>query len=386
MVIHFYLFVVAYLALQKVTVKFCQNSFLSKAFDCLSYDLFIAKLHAYGFSIKSIRLIYNYLTNRIHRVKIESCFSDWLEFQAGVPQGSILGPLLFNLFINDLFLLNISSEICNFADDNTLSAEGDLLSEVVSKLKTDLSNVLHWFKINSLAPNSEKFQLMFLGNPGTTLDVNGFKLKPSQYVKLLGVEIDNELKFTQHIKSICKKASQKTNALLRIRSYLDLNCTKILYNAFIISSFMYCPLIWMFHSKSLNTLIDKVHRRALSMVYHRFGENLNELLKLDNSVNIHVLNLRWLMIEVYKSLNELNPKFMRGYFSVKEISYNLRGGPSLDLPIAKTRSFGLNSLSFRSSLLWNLLPCSIKLSKSLKEFTRKIKLWGGGSCSCAICL
>jgi hypothetical protein len=359
---------------------------LSKAFDCLPYDLFIAKLHAYGFSNKSIRLIYNYLTNRIHKVKIGSCFSDWLEFQAGVPQGSILGPLLFNIFINDLFLLNISSEICNFADDNTLSAEGDFLFEVVSKLKTDLSNVLHWFKINSMAPNSEKFQLMFLGNPGTTLNVNGYSLKPSKYVKLLGVEIDNELKFTQHIKSICKKASQKINALARIRNYLDLNCTKTLYNAFLISPFMYCPLIWMFHSKSLNSLINKVHRRALSIVYDRFGISLNELLKLDNSVSIHVLNLRWLMIEVYKSLNKLNPKFMRGYFSYKEIPYDLRGGPRLILPIAKTRSFGFNSLSFRSNILWNILPCSIKQSKSLNEFTRKIKLWGGGSCSCAICI
>jgi hypothetical protein len=79
---------------------------------------------------------------------------------------------------------------------------------------------------------------MLLGSLGTTINVIGFKLKPSKYVKLLGVENDNELKFMQHIKSICKKASQKSNALLRIRKYLDLNCTKTLYNTFLISPFI----------------------------------------------------------------------------------------------------------------------------------------------------
>ena len=93
---------------------------LSKAYDCLNHELLIAKLHAYGISNNSLRLIYNYLKQRKQRVKVGSSYSDFLEINLGVPQGSILGPLLFNIFINDLISFVQICNICNFADDNSL--------------------------------------------------------------------------------------------------------------------------------------------------------------------------------------------------------------------------------------------------------------------------
>ena len=110
---------------------------LSKAYDCIPHDLLIAKLNAYGLNQNALRLVFSYLTNRKQRVKINSTYSDWFEILIGVPQGSVLGPLLFNVFINDLFLFIDKGEICNFADDNTLFKCCDNLDEAESSIENE---------------------------------------------------------------------------------------------------------------------------------------------------------------------------------------------------------------------------------------------------------
>ena len=169
---------------------------LSKAYDCLFHDLLIAKLAAYGFSISSLFLVHDYLTNRHQRVKIFSTKSNPQKILVGVPQGSVLGPLLLNIVINDLFHCNMSSEICNFADDNIICACRNDIHEIAMVLENDFRKLLEWFTCNGMVVNPKKFQLMFLGlkrKQKLRININEVKIPAKKHVKLLGVETDNKL-------------------------------------------------------------------------------------------------------------------------------------------------------------------------------------------------
>ena len=184
---------------------------LSKAYDCIQHGLLLAKLEAYGFSKHSLKFLRSYLRGRKQRVKILSSFSNWLWVNFGIPQGSILGPLLFNIFINDLFLFIEKSEICNFADDNTLYVCDSSIEKVLNSLQTDLENMNKWFKDNSLVANHSKYQLMFLGVKvnNIVMNIDGKELLSQSEIELLGITIDCKLSFSNHIKQICKSANNK---------------------------------------------------------------------------------------------------------------------------------------------------------------------------------
>ena len=183
---------------------------LSKAYDCLPHDLLIAKLDAYGVGSNSLKLIYSYLTDRKQRVKVGSCFSTWKSLSKGVPQGSVLSPLLFNIFINDSFYAIEHSQVCNFADDNTIFACGETLDEVTKCIVNDTRIATNWFRLNEMVSNPEKFQLIFFGlkeNYVLSIEINGDGIKMSDTVKLLGVIIDSKLRFDEHVKIICQKTN-----------------------------------------------------------------------------------------------------------------------------------------------------------------------------------
>ena len=136
---------------------------LPKTFDKIKHDLLIAKLYAYGFSKESLKLLHSYLSNRWHRTKISKQFSSWQELIQGVPQGSVLGPLLFNIYLNDLFYIAESTNVCNFADDTTFYAcDGDF-SSLINRLEHVSYLAIEWFENNSLKLNQEKCHLLVSG-------------------------------------------------------------------------------------------------------------------------------------------------------------------------------------------------------------------------------
>ena len=225
---------------------------LSKAFDCLSHELLIAKLNAYGFDKRSLTLIFNYLSNRKQQVKINDSFSSWSEILFGVPQGSILGPLLFNIFICDMFYFTEDYEIANYADDSTPSSAKPDHKPVVQESEVLSSILFTWLRNNYMKANTDKGHLLLSGNSNLTANIDGNVIDSEGNQVLLGKAIDSTLSFNKHINNLCKKASAKLNALARIAGYMDFPKRRFIMKAFITSQFGYCPLIWMFHSRALN--------------------------------------------------------------------------------------------------------------------------------------
>ena len=176
---------------------------LSKAFDCIPHDLLIAKLHAYGFSGKTMTFIYSNLKRRKQNVKIDNIFNSFQTLFPGVPQGSILGPILFNLFLNDLLAVLKKSQLYNFADDNTISAVLKSTDDLLITLKNESELSIKWFRENMIV-NLDKFQAMVLQKQNKNIQTNSLNidnkiLEITKLVKLLGITTDCQLRCSMNI-------------------------------------------------------------------------------------------------------------------------------------------------------------------------------------------
>ena len=195
---------------------------LSKAFDCSPHDLIVTKLYAYGFDLKSVRLLYSYLKDRKQRVKIDKVYSSWEEILFGVPQGSILGPLLFNIFVCDLFdFIDYDVNVASYADDNTPYVTAKNADEILEALEKTSQDMLLWFSNNVMKANPDKCHLLLSGEANHEAKIGNYIIESSKQQKLLGVLLDNNLTFEKHIDNLCNKASQKLSALCRVSSYMN---------------------------------------------------------------------------------------------------------------------------------------------------------------------
>ena len=162
---------------------------LCKAFDCLPHDLLIAKLHAYGIKKGSLNLLFSYLKNRNQRVRLNNTYIEWIDILFGVPQGSILSRLLFNIFLCDPFLFLHDVAVANYTDGNTPHCTGLKVSDVLMKLENAAETLLQWFKDNRMKANPDKYHLLINNTKESfQIKIGNETVSNSKYEKLLGLK------------------------------------------------------------------------------------------------------------------------------------------------------------------------------------------------------
>ena len=354
---------------------------LSKAFDCIPHDLLIAKLHSYGLSNEALRYIYSYLKGRKQRVKLGDIESDLLDLLSGVPQGSILGPILFNIFINDIFLFIKTANLHGFADDHTLSASEHSMERLIEILSHESEIAIEWLTKNEMIANPSKFQAIILKkskeSTESCIKIKDIEIKTKTEVKLLGITIDDKLNFDKHIGNICSRAGGQLNSLYRLSKFMSPITIRAAINCFVLSNFNYCSLAWLFTTAKSKRKIEKIHERALKLSSNDVTNSYEEMLQKLGKCTMEQDRLKKLCIEIYKTLHDLNAPYMKSLFykSLNRTSKRLKH--NINVAKHNQANFGTKSLRVLGPKLWNNLPENIKNADSLATFKKFMKSFQG---------
>ena len=354
---------------------------LKKAFDTVDHQILLRKLELYGIKGQALTLLKSYLTNRKQKCQIKNSFSSERLIKCGVPQGSILGPLFFLLYVNDLPQCLNKTKPCLFADDTNLTASGDSITDVEIAVNSDLENLRKWLIANKLSLNVAKTEFMLIGskqkisNSHPNVVIENKQIKQVYECKTLGVTVDQHLSWKSNTENICKKITAGISAIRRVKPFVDKETLISIYNDIVRPYFDYCCEVWDVFGETQSKRLQKLQNRAARII-----------LNMSNDVNhsIALCELGWEPLKtlrkkakakmMYKVLNKMGPKSLTNLFSYKceKTNYHLRD-ISTGLCLPKPRSNNMkNSFMYNGAKLWNSIPKEIRESKSLSSFRNKI--------------
>ena len=359
---------------------------LAKAFDTVSHTILLKKLELYGLRGRTLDWFSSYLFNRQQQCFVQGCLSKSQTISCGVPQGSILGPLLFLIYINDLPGCLQHTKPYMYADDTLLSASSASTAELQNNVSRDLLNIKDWLLSNKLSLNVTKTEYMFLGtefklsNLGIVLPVKigNQEIPRVKNAKYLGVHLDENLKWNEHIDKLCSKVSRSISGLRQARDYVPLNILVLIYKALIQPVFDYCDVVWGNLNKELALRIQKLQNRVARIItFQSYDARSSEILKQLNWDDLATRRDKHLSLLMYDTINRRTPKYLSDLFSnsCENNPYKscLR---NQDFKVAikhapKTELYK-GSFSYRGAMKWNSLPYEHRASKSKSNL--KIKL------------
>ena len=348
----------------------------AKAFDIISHPLLIKKLKYYGISPHALDFLSSFLQDRKQLVQIGPKKSDFLPITNGVPQGSVLGPLLFCIYINDLPLyVNDSCEM--FADDTSLHASDTNPTDLGFKLQNNIDNLINWTELNHMALNAKKTKCMFLTTRQKRIKMTC--LFPSLFIKskqieevnshkILGIVLDKDLTWSEHIAALAKKLSQKIYQLSKIKHFLDIHSRKLFFHAHIQSRISYASTLWDNASETHLKCISRLYKRAIKVILLKSNTpDLKDYKKLD------ILPFKLSLIYnkcvlMHNIMNGTAPNKISSHFTNNQNRHKHK----ITLPRPNNNMFK-SSLAYSGGSVWNNLPHSIKSISKKNIFKKVIK-------------
>jgi hypothetical protein len=355
---------------------------LKKAFDTVNHNILLHKLFKYGIRGIAFNWFQDYLRGRKQFVSFNDAESSRLTIKCGVPQGSILGPLLFLLYINDIKdVSNVVTPIV-FADDTSLFIRGGSVEDTFSSLNQELIKIKDWLGANKLSLNLEKTHYIVFRSARSRRVLNDNILKIDnciiervEHIKFIGVTVDAKLTWVNHIKSVKSKVAKGIGVLAKARKYVDIMFLKLLYNSIIYSHLNYCVEVW---GNSANIHINslfKLQKKAVRLIKNAsFMASTDPIFKSMKSLKLTDIFAVCTLTFVFKFVKGMLPEVFYEFYkrNNRVISRQTRQSNKLYIPIAKSALYE-KTIRINGAKYWNNIDDIIDYNCSLHTFKKRLK-------------
>lgn len=354
---------------------------LQKAFDTVNHEVLLHKLYHYGVRGIVHQWFESYLSDRYQYTFVNNKSSPLAKVTCGVPQGSVLGPLLFLIYVNDIANSVIDHNLRIFADDTNLFIAGDSIRSVNRDAQLAIDSLYNWFVANKLTVNVDKTCYMVFPRSNTSdinLFLNGLLIKKVDNCRYLGVIIDDELSWREHIQSVYNKLIKYTSIFYKLRQMLPSKILRDVYFALVHSHLMYAIEIYANTSPTYLHKLSVLNNKLLRILQYKSRRaSVLDLYSDYNTLPVHELHLQQILLFVFRVVKPPHriPSVFKNYFDLNKNVHEHNTRLRSDIHLHRTNSkYGQKCLKFKGACLWNKLPEQIKMqTDSASAFKTRLR-------------